>query len=86
MEHHICVVNLPKHVGCLDEAHDLIYKIPLELDPCIWGALLGGCRVHFNAKLGECEVACLFELKPQKSKDIFFWFNISTITDKWMMY
>lgn len=53
MEHYGCVVDLLSRAGLLDEAHDLIENMPMKPDVAIWGALLGGCRIHKNAELAS---------------------------------
>ncbi|KAF2317809.1 hypothetical protein GH714_041124 [Hevea brasiliensis] len=53
MEHYGCMVDLLSRAGLLDEAHDLIENMPMKPDVAIWGALLGGCRIHKNAELAS---------------------------------
>lgn len=53
MEHYICMVDLLRRAGYLDEAQELINNMPFEPDASVWGALLGGCRIHCNIELAE---------------------------------
>ncbi|KAJ0112323.1 hypothetical protein Patl1_00843 [Pistacia atlantica] len=52
-EHYACMVDLYGRAGQLDKAEKLIKEMPFEGDVVIWGALLGGCGLHSNMKLGE---------------------------------
>ncbi|KAF2307310.1 hypothetical protein GH714_026245 [Hevea brasiliensis] len=53
MEHYGCVVDLLGRAGLLAEAEELIFSMPMEPNAAVWGALLGACRIHGNAELGE---------------------------------
>ncbi|CAI9283988.1 unnamed protein product [Lactuca saligna] len=57
IEHYGCMVDLLSRAGFLDEAHKLVESMPMEPNDAIWGALLGGCRIHKNvdlaSKIGE---------------------------------
>ncbi|XP_062116658.1 pentatricopeptide repeat-containing protein At5g66520-like [Humulus lupulus] len=53
IEHYGCMVDLLSRAGFLDEAMRLIETIPMKLNDAIWGALLGGCRLHKNAELAS---------------------------------
>uniref|UniRef100_A0A1D1Z4J2 Pentatricopeptide repeat-containing protein At1g20230 n=1 Tax=Anthurium amnicola TaxID=1678845 RepID=A0A1D1Z4J2_9ARAE len=64
MEHYACVVSLLGRAGKLGQAHAMVRDMPHEPDACVWGALLGACRVHGDVVLGEVAAAKLFELEP----------------------
>ncbi|XP_026451559.1 pentatricopeptide repeat-containing protein At3g16610-like [Papaver somniferum] len=65
VEHYTCVVDSLARVGRLQEAYDLIKSMTVKPDDCVWGALLGGCRIHGNVPLGEIAANHLMKLKPQ---------------------
>ncbi|PKI61821.1 hypothetical protein CRG98_017798 [Punica granatum] len=52
MEHYACMVDLLGRAGSLDEAWDLIMRIPERPNSDVWAALLSSCRLH-----GEVEMA-----------------------------
>ncbi|KAF8410769.1 hypothetical protein HHK36_003306 [Tetracentron sinense] len=52
-KHYACMVDLLGRAGRLDEAHDLILRMPIEADVAVWGSLLAACHIHKNWKLGE---------------------------------
>ncbi|XP_038687268.1 pentatricopeptide repeat-containing protein At5g66520-like [Tripterygium wilfordii] len=51
IEHYCCMVDLLSRAGFLDEAHNLIQSMPMKPNDAIWGALLGGCRIHKSSDL-----------------------------------
>ncbi|KAM6540713.1 hypothetical protein CsatB_005160 [Cannabis sativa] len=53
IEHYGCMVNLLSRAGHLEEAYELVKNMKIDPDPVLWGTLLGACRLHNNATLGE---------------------------------
>jgi pentatricopeptide repeat protein len=53
IEHYGCMVDLLSRAGFLDEAYRLIETMPIRPNDAIWGALLGGCRIHKNVELAS---------------------------------
>lgn len=53
IEHYGCMVDLLSRAGFLDEARGLIEAMPLKPNVALWGALLGGCRIHKNSELAS---------------------------------
>ncbi|XP_008778507.4 pentatricopeptide repeat-containing protein At3g16610-like isoform X1 [Phoenix dactylifera] len=76
MEHYICMVDLLGRGGFLDEANDLIQKMPFEPDVRVWGALLGACRVHENIELGEKVSKVIHKLGPEGTGNFVLLSNI----------
>eukprot|EP00253_Pinus_taeda_P001147 PITA_01147 len=64
MEHYGCMVDLLGRAGYLDEAHDLIKRMPIKPNATVWGCLLSACRVHTNIELGEYAAEHIIELDP----------------------
>ncbi|KAI3928710.1 hypothetical protein MKW98_024311 [Papaver atlanticum] len=48
VEHYTCVVDSLARVSRLQEAYYLIKSMTVKTDDCVWGALLGGRRIHGN--------------------------------------
>lgn len=44
IEHYGCMVDLLGRAGLIDQAVDIVRKMPMEPDVVIWAALLGACR------------------------------------------
>ncbi|XP_010930843.2 pentatricopeptide repeat-containing protein At2g13600 [Elaeis guineensis] len=63
VEHYACMVDLLGRSGSIGEALALIYEMPMEPAPSVWGALLGACVVHRNVEVGEIAAYKLFELE-----------------------
>lgn len=53
IEHYGCMVDLLSRAGLLDEAYELIRTMPMEPNNVVWGALLGGCRIHKDVELAS---------------------------------
>ncbi|KAJ4954711.1 hypothetical protein NE237_011494 [Protea cynaroides] len=64
VEHYACMVDLLGRAGHLNEAHNLIFSMPIRPEPSTWGALLGACRIHGNLALAEVVAQRLFEIEP----------------------
>ncbi|KAL8547200.1 hypothetical protein ACS0TY_006784 [Phlomoides rotata] len=56
IKHFGCMVDLLSRAGFLDEAHELVKSMPMKPNDAIWGALLGGCRIHKRVEIAS-EVA-----------------------------
>lgn len=65
MEHYACVVDLLGRVGRLTDAMKFIETMPIEPDEMIWQALLGACRIHGNAEMGEIAAQNILSTKPE---------------------
>ncbi|CAN1219436.1 Pentatricopeptide repeat-containing protein At5g66520 [Linum perenne] len=53
VEHYGCLVHGLARAGRLEEAEELVDSMPMEPNAAVWGALLGGCRIHGNMEIGE---------------------------------
>ncbi|OMO80366.1 hypothetical protein COLO4_24134 [Corchorus olitorius] len=82
-EHYNCMVDLLSRAGKVNEAMDLIEKMPVEENAVVWGSLLGACRIH--AKLDVAEVAAkkLLQLEPENSGPYILLSNIYASQGKW---
>ncbi|XVF54982.1 hypothetical protein PTKIN_Ptkin05aG0224300 [Pterospermum kingtungense] len=83
IEHYGCMVDLLARAGLLDEAHQLIKNMPMEANTIVWGALLGGCRVHKDTQLAEYVLKKLIELEPWNSGNYVLLSNIYSASHKW---
>jgi pentatricopeptide repeat protein len=83
VKHYACMVDLLGRAGQLDEAYDFIINMPLEPDASVWGALLGGCRIHCNIGLGERVAARLFDLEPENTGYFVLMSNMYAEAGKW---
>ncbi|KAK3118680.1 hypothetical protein QOZ80_9BG0704020 [Eleusine coracana subsp. coracana] len=53
LEHYACIVDMLGRAGRLVEAYDIIKGMSMHPDKCVWGAFLGGCRLHGKLELAE---------------------------------
>eukprot|EP01018_Ginkgo_biloba_P009793 Gb_07725 [translate_table: standard] len=83
VEHYCCMVDLLGRAGYLDEAQDLISKMPMKPDAAVWGSLLRACRVQTNTELGEIVAEHLFESDPQNSAHYVLLSNIYAAAGRW---
>lgn len=64
-EHYGCIVDLIGRAGLLVDAANFIKNLPFEPDASVLGALLGACKIHENAELGNKVGKQLIGLQPQ---------------------
>uniref|UniRef100_A0A0A8YYC3 Pentatricopeptide repeat-containing protein n=1 Tax=Arundo donax TaxID=35708 RepID=A0A0A8YYC3_ARUDO len=64
IEHYGCVADLLSRAGRLDEALEFVNGMPVEPNSVVWGALLGGARLHKNVDVGEEAIRHLAMLDP----------------------
>ncbi|KAI8547810.1 hypothetical protein RHMOL_Rhmol07G0224600 [Rhododendron molle] len=83
IEHYGCMVDLLGRAGLLDEAHKLIKSMPMEANAIVWGALLGGCRVHRNSQLAEIVLERLIELEPWNASNYVLLSNLYSVNLRW---
>lgn len=63
--HYSCVVDLLGRAGRLREAVNLIESMEVQPDGPVWGALLGGCKIHKNVEMAEFAFSKVVELEPR---------------------
>ncbi|KAF5781320.1 putative tetratricopeptide-like helical domain superfamily [Helianthus annuus] len=68
IEHYGCMVDLLGRAGRLAEAEELISTMVEEPNVVIWGALLAGCRIHKDFRLGEYAFRQLVKLEPDSGE------------------
>eukprot|EP01018_Ginkgo_biloba_P034186 Gb_33064 [translate_table: standard] len=83
VEHYACMVDLLGRAGRLEEAQDLIMKMPLKPSVGVWGSLLGACRIHCNIELGEQVAQHLFDLDPKNTGRYVLLSNIYAAAGRW---
>jgi pentatricopeptide repeat protein len=70
LENYACMVDMLGRAGRLVEAYEIIRGMSMRPDKCIWGAFLGGCRLHGNLDLAEFVANDLFQ---SGSHDVTFY-------------
>ncbi|KAG9455858.1 hypothetical protein H6P81_000366 [Aristolochia fimbriata] len=82
-DHFACFVDLCGRAGRLDEAVKFIDGLRIKPSACVWGALLSGCTVHGNAKIGELAAKRLLEVEPSNAGTYMLLVNIYASAGKW---
>ncbi|KAL0341697.1 UNVERIFIED_CONTAM: Pentatricopeptide repeat-containing protein [Sesamum calycinum] len=83
IEHYGCMVDLLSRAGLLQQAHEFIKQMPIKPNAAIWGALLGGCKVHKNIEMAELAMRHLHELDPLNDGYYVVLANIYSEAKQW---
>ncbi|OAY65777.1 Pentatricopeptide repeat-containing protein [Ananas comosus] len=83
IEHFGCMVDLLSRAGLLKEARELIEKMPIKPNSVIWGAILGGARLHKNVEMGEEALRHLVVLDPLNDGYYVVLSNIYAEAGRW---
>ncbi|KAG9142935.1 hypothetical protein Leryth_006214, partial [Lithospermum erythrorhizon] len=83
IEHYGCMVDLLCKAGLLQEALELITSMPMRSNSIIWGALLGGCKLHKNLHIAQVAVDNLMLLEPKKSGHHMLLVNMYAEANRW---
>lgn len=74
IEHYGCMVDLLSRAGMLSEGLRIVETMPMKPNHAVWGALLGGCRIHINAELvnrvSSASIQAM-ELEPDRAAGYF---------------
>lgn len=82
-DHFACMVDLLGRAGKLNEAVDVINKMPFKPHPAIYGTLLGACRIHKNIELAEFAAKNLLNLQPENATGYVQLANVYASLNKW---
>ncbi|KAK9150699.1 hypothetical protein Syun_009008 [Stephania yunnanensis] len=83
LEHYACIADMLGRKGRLKEALEFIQTMPVKPDAGVWGALLGACKTHNDAEIGEYVTYRLLELEPQSAVPYVAMANIYASEGKW---
>lgn len=83
IDHYVSFIDLLGRAGLLNEALIFAFKMPMEPTAAVWGALLGACRMHKNAKIGQFAADHVFELDPNDTGPPVLLYNIYASTGQW---
>lgn len=64
-EHYGCMVDLIGRAGLLVDAVNFVKSLPLGADASVLGALLGACKIHEDAELGDKVGKQLIGMQPE---------------------
>ncbi|KAH6761469.1 mitochondrial editing factor 9 [Perilla frutescens var. hirtella] len=83
VEHFSSLVDVVGRHGKLEEAMDMINRMPVEPDKAVWGALMGACRVHNNVELARIAAEALMKLEPESSGPYVLLYNMYADAERW---
>lgn len=83
VEHFASLVDVVGRYGQVEEAMDIISCMPIEPDKAVWGALLGGCRVHNNLEFARVAAEALMRLEPESSGPYVLLYNMYADAERW---
>ncbi|CAL5067494.1 unnamed protein product [Urochloa decumbens] len=67
LKHYGCMADLLGRAGLIEEAMDMVRKMPMGGDSYVWGGILAGCRMHQNVEAAEVAARHLLQLNPDDS-------------------
>ncbi|KAL0345277.1 UNVERIFIED_CONTAM: Pentatricopeptide repeat-containing protein, mitochondrial [Sesamum radiatum] len=82
-EHFASLVDVVGRYGQVEEAMDIISRMPIEPDKAVWGALLGACRVHHNVELAKVAAEALMRLEPESSGPYILLYTMYADAGRW---
>ncbi|XVE82789.1 hypothetical protein DITRI_Ditri16bG0033700 [Diplodiscus trichospermus] len=82
-EHYACMVDLLGRTGHLQEAYDMVNRLPFKPSVCMLESLLGACKIYGNVELGERMFQMLSKMYPQNSESYLMLHNIYAAAGKW---
>ncbi|XP_052192602.1 pentatricopeptide repeat-containing protein At1g06143 [Diospyros lotus] len=83
IQHYGCMVDLFCKAGLLEDALELIQSMEIEPNSIIWGALLGGCKLHKNLDIAQIVVNKLMILEPNNSGYYNLLVNMYAEANRW---
>ncbi|XP_008805285.2 pentatricopeptide repeat-containing protein At5g39350-like [Phoenix dactylifera] len=86
MEHYGCMVDLFGRTGHLVEAYDLVKNLPFKPSASLLESMLGACRCHGNAEIGEAIGKLLIEFSPHSPSSYVMLSNIYAAAGRWADY
>ncbi|KAJ0484186.1 putative tetratricopeptide-like helical domain superfamily, DYW domain-containing protein [Helianthus annuus] len=84
LDHYSCMVDLFGRSGHLKDARVLIDSMPMEPNGGVWGALLNGCKVYGDIKLGEEVAQKLISLNPSDPRNYIMLSSIYSKAGRWV--
>ncbi|CAA7020585.1 unnamed protein product [Microthlaspi erraticum] len=82
-EHYVCMVSLLGRAGRLNEARDLIEKMPMKPPGIVWRSLLSGCAVKGNIELAEYAAEMAISSDPTDSGSFTLLSNMYASKGMW---
>ncbi|CAK7343320.1 unnamed protein product [Dovyalis caffra] len=82
-EHYASLVGVLGYWGLLEEAEELIHKMPFEPKASVWRSLLDSCRLHANSGIGKRVAKHIIEMEPQDPSTYVLVSNLYAASGRW---
>ncbi|KAL8526219.1 hypothetical protein ACS0TY_015438 [Phlomoides rotata] len=82
-DHYASLVGVLGYWGLLEEAEELIEKMPFEPKASVWKALLDSCRLHRNATIGRRAAKKVLSMEPQDPSTYILKSNLYSASGRW---
>ncbi|CAN8253647.1 unnamed protein product [Cochlearia groenlandica] len=82
-KHYTCMVDMLARAGELEQALDVIEKMPIQPDVRCYGAFLHGCGKHSRFDLGEIVIKKMLELHPDDASYYVLVSNLYASDGRW---
>ena len=83
VEHYTSLVGVLGYWGLLEEAEEMINKMPIQPEASVWRALLDACRIHSNNKIGKQAAKHILATKPQDPSTYILVSNLYSACGRW---
>lgn len=82
-EHYASLVGVLGYWGLLEEAEELINKMPFDPEVSVWRALLDGCRLHANTSIGKRVAKHIIGMEPRDPSTYVLVSNLYAASGRW---
>ncbi|KAL0291330.1 UNVERIFIED_CONTAM: Pentatricopeptide repeat-containing protein [Sesamum calycinum] len=82
-DHYACLVGVLGYWGLLEEAEEIIKKMPFDPKASVWRALLDSCRVHRNVTIGRRAAKNILSMEPQDPSTYILKSNLYSASGRW---
>nr|XP_043628512.1 pentatricopeptide repeat-containing protein At5g48910-like [Erigeron canadensis] len=83
VEHYGCLVDILCRAGRLEEAKNVIEKMPMKPNKVIWMSLLSGSRIYKNMEIGEYAAHHIIEIDPTYIESYVLLSNMYAAAGDW---
>ncbi|KAK9060454.1 hypothetical protein SSX86_021158 [Deinandra increscens subsp. villosa] len=83
VEHYGCLVDVLCRAGHLEEAKNVIEKMPMKPNKIIWMSLLSASRIYKKVEIGEYAAQNVMEIDPMFIESYVLLSNIYAATGNW---
>ncbi|RAL51674.1 hypothetical protein DM860_010392 [Cuscuta australis] len=82
-EHYACLVSVLGFWGLLQDAEEIIKRMPFEPNASVWRALLDSCRIHSDSTTGRRAMKEILSLEPHDPATFILNSNLYSASGRW---